>query len=194
LVIRPTEAPASTSIDASHLFPWRQPAGVRLPADSCSAGARPAQDARWAAEGETGHVGPRLGHDHLRHLLPDAGDRLQQLDLVRPGLAGLSYRAVEVGQGGLHHVEAAEEAASQSRVIGAEVADEGFGELGNLGAHLSLAMSASTAGSSSPAIMALSINRAETVVRDDATTDSLIEASSSISSSLVASRVRSCWS
>ena len=50
---------------------------------------------------------------------------------------------------------------------------------------LPLASSASTRGSRSPSIIAASIARAETVVRLDATADSLIEASSSISSSRI---------
>src|SRR3712207_8592541 len=45
--------------------------------------------------------------------------------------------------------------------------------------------------SRSPSISAASIARAETVVRLEATTDSLIDASSSMPSSRVASRVRS---
>ena len=54
-----------------------------------------------------------------------------------------------------------------------------------------LASSASTCGSRSPATSAPNLAPAETVVRLEATEDSLIEASSSISSSRVASRVRS---
>jgi hypothetical protein len=54
-----------------------------------------------------------------------------------------------------------------------------------------LAIPASTRASRSPSIIARSITRAETVVTDDATADSLIEASSSINSSRTASRVRS---
>jgi hypothetical protein len=54
-----------------------------------------------------------------------------------------------------------------------------------------LAISASTRASRSPPIMARSITRADTVVTDHATVDSLIEASSNISSKRTASRVRS---
>jgi hypothetical protein len=54
-----------------------------------------------------------------------------------------------------------------------------------------LASSASACGSRSQAISAPSIARAEAVFRLEATDESLIEASSSISSSLVVSLVRS---
>ena len=56
---------------------------------------------------------------------------------------------------------------------------------------LPFAISASTRGSRSPAISAVSIARAETLVRLAATEESLMLASSSISSSRVTSRVRS---
>ena len=56
---------------------------------------------------------------------------------------------------------------------------------------LPFAISASTRGSRSPSISAVSIARAETLVRLAATEDSLMLASSSISSSRVTSRVRS---
>ncbi len=54
-----------------------------------------------------------------------------------------------------------------------------------------LASCANTNGSLSPSIIAARITRAETVVSDEATADSLIDASSSISSNRTASRVRS---
>ena len=38
---------------------------------------------------EPGHVRAGLGDDHLRDLLPDAGNGLQQLDLMLPRLAGV---------------------------------------------------------------------------------------------------------
>jgi hypothetical protein len=62
---------------------------------------------------------------------------------------------------------------------------------GILARILPWAMFANTTGSDSPSIIAASINRAETVFRLDATLDSLMLASSSISSSRVTSRVRS---
>ena len=54
-----------------------------------------------------------------------------------------------------------------------------------------LAISANTRASVSPSIIAAMIARAETVFSDEATVDSLIEASSSIISSRTISRVRS---
>jgi hypothetical protein len=56
---------------------------------------------------------------------------------------------------------------------------------------LPLAISASTRASVSPSIIAPRIARAGTVLSDDATVDSLIEASSSISSNRTISRLRS---
>jgi hypothetical protein len=49
--VHPTEPAASTSIAHSHRFPCRVPAGVRRPADSCMAGASPAQEVRCPASG-----------------------------------------------------------------------------------------------------------------------------------------------
>lgn len=54
-----------------------------------------------------------------------------------------------------------------------------------------LGISANTRASVSPSTIAARIARAETVFNDDATDDSLIEASSSISSSRTISLVRS---
>lgn len=67
---------------------------------------------------------------------------------------------------------------------------------GILPRNLPLAIWANTRASPSPSISAASMARAETVFRLDTTADSLIEASSSISSSRIISRVRSAssWS
>jgi hypothetical protein len=47
---------------------------------------------------EPGHVRTDLSDDHLSDLLPNARNRLQQLDLVLPWLAGLADDIVELGQ------------------------------------------------------------------------------------------------
>jgi hypothetical protein len=73
-LVRDTEFAASTSIEANHLLPLRDPAGLCLPADSCIAGATPAQAARCAADGNRDMSGASFGDDHLRGLQSDTRD------------------------------------------------------------------------------------------------------------------------
>ena len=67
--IRPTEPAASMSIAVSHLLPCRFPAGVYRPADSCIAGANPAQAARWAAVGNR-DMSERVPYRHPPFIQP----------------------------------------------------------------------------------------------------------------------------
>lgn len=54
---------------------------------------------------EPGHIRAGLGDDHLRNSLPDTGDRLEELDLVRPRDALGGNDLIELGQRLLDHVQ-----------------------------------------------------------------------------------------
>ena len=97
---RPTDAAASTSIAVSHLLPCRIPTGLFLPADSCSpVPIRPGGQVRRRSE--PGYVRAGLGHDDLRHLRPDSGNGLQQVDLVLPRPARRGDHCIQLSQRGL---------------------------------------------------------------------------------------------
>jgi hypothetical protein len=54
---------------------------------------------------EPRHVATGLGDDHLRNLLPHAGNGLQQLDLMHPRLAGIHDGCLQLLQGLLDQVQ-----------------------------------------------------------------------------------------
>jgi hypothetical protein len=116
---------------------------------------------------------------------------LQQLDLMLPRPAGVDNDRVQLRQGLLDKVQPTQHRAGQPGMVGVEVPSQRLRQVRDLAPHLPLAMSASRSGSVSPSIIAVSMARADTVVRLDATEDSLIDASSNISSNRTVSRSRS---
>ena len=140
---------------------------------------------------ESCHVTTGFGDDHLRDLRSDAGNGLQQLDLVLPWLERVDEHRVQLGQGLFDQIQSPQHGAGQPGMVGIEVAGQGLCQLRDLAPQLALAMSARTSGSCSPSIIAVSIARAEIVFRLETTDDNLIDASSNISSSRTSSRVRS---
>jgi len=71
---------------------------------------------------EPGHIGAGLGHDDLRNRLPDPGNRLQQLDLMRPRPERLSKDRLQLGQGLLDQLEAVQDRLRELGMVGVEVA------------------------------------------------------------------------
>src|SRR5688572_10459811 len=102
---------------------------------------------------------------------------------MRPGPAGLRDHGIGFGQGVLDQLQALQHGAGQLGVLLVEVAGQRLEQLRDLIRILPLASWASTCGSRSPTISAVSMARADTLVRLAATEDSLIETSSSLSSS-----------
>jgi hypothetical protein len=158
------------------------------------AAARPARAAEYAADGTRDLSPPASAMNTWSTLRCDAGNGLQQLQLMRPRLARRFGHTVQLLQRVFDQVQAVQDRAGQPGVVLIEVADQRLGQLRNLRPRLSLAKSASTNGSSSPSINAPSIAHADTVFRLDSTADSLIEASSSISFRRIISQVRSAIS
>ena len=147
---------------------------------------------------EAGHVPAGLGDEHLRDLNPTPGMVLQQLDLMRPRLRtpARSRRSSSASAASTRSRRCRIERASRAWLVVEVARSAPRSVAGSCRRSLPFASSASTRASRSPSIIAASIARAETVFRLDTTADSLIEASSSISSSRIISRVRSAssWS
>src|SRR5688572_5120800 len=137
------------------------------------------------------HVATGLGDEHLRDLLPHAGNGLQQLDLMRPRLAGLDNDRVQLGQGLLDQVQPTQHRAGQPGMVGVEIAGQRLRQVRDLAPIRPFAISASRNGSVSPLIIAVNIARADTVFRLDASEESLMLASSNINSNRTMSRRRS---
>ena len=195
-LLREAELAASTRAEVGDLLPCREDVGWRCPADSWIPGATPAQAASWPAVGKRVMSVPVSTTITCAVMGPTPGDGLEQLQLVGPGLVGVVDDLVQDGQGGVDGVQPAQGRLPESGVVGVEAAGEGLDEVGIFARILPLASWARTWGSASPAMRAASIRRTETVVTDEATAETLIEASSSICSSRSASRLRSpvSWS
>ena len=97
---------------------------------------------------------------------------------------------IEPGDVGIQSVDPAQHLSQQEPVVVIEVPGERLPQCGNLASHPCPAISASTAGSRSPAISAAIISRPETPNMSEATTESLMQASSSSFSTLFFSAVR----
>jgi len=83
---RAAEFAASTNIEASHLFPGRLPAGMRLPADSCMPGASPAQAESRSGEPKRDMSAPVSLMKTCEVTTPTPGDSPEQLELAVPRL------------------------------------------------------------------------------------------------------------
>jgi hypothetical protein len=127
--------------------------------------------------GEAAHVGADLGDDHLRGDPADPGDLIQPVD--RWGERGdlLVDLGLQLGDVGAGLVDARQHPGQQERVVVAEVAGEGLLQLGALGAPAGPGQLRQRLGSRSPAMSAASIARPETPKMSEATTLSLIWAS-----------------
>ena len=86
---------------------------------------------------------------------------------------------IERGDVGVDPIDAVQHPGQQEPVMITEVPVERLLEPGDLGAHAAAAICAKTLGSRSPAINASIIARPDTPKMSEATTDSLIQASSS---------------
>jgi hypothetical protein len=99
VAVRDTVHADSTSAVRRCWLPLRAAACLRLPADSLSPGASPAQAASRGG-GEPCHVAACLGHDHLRRAGADAGDRDQPGDDGGERLGRLGDQDVQLSDAG----------------------------------------------------------------------------------------------
>src|SRR3954449_408523 len=137
---------------------------------------------------EAGHVRADLGQDALGGPLTDPGDRGEPV--TGPGerdtgLAGVRGdervdALVELLDGALQVADVLQGESDQQRVVLAEAAAQRLPQGRDLVPQLSLASSARTTGSRSPATSAASIARPETPSTSEATESSLMPASSSV--------------
>ena len=140
--------------------------------------------------GEPGHVDPDLGDDRRGGDRPDAGDvieagrRCRERGQIRLDLG------VDGGDVGVDRVDARQHPGQQEPVVVVEVAVERLLEEADLGPHPERANCASTLGSRSPPINAAIIGRPDTPKMSEATTESLMQASSSSFSARFFSAVR----
>lgn len=91
-----------------------------------------------ARGGEHGHVDADLGDDDLGGPLPHPGNGVEPVPLVGVGLHEDVDAGVEVGDGGLQGVEAAEEFGEQGGVVVGEPADQRSTQFGDLVAQAGL--------------------------------------------------------
>lgn len=108
-----------------------------------------------------------------------------------PRFAGHFDDLVEFGEGLLDRVQPVQDRAGQQRMVRIEVTRQSFGQGRDLDTHLAHRELRQDPRISLTVNHAAGIARAETLVRLDATADSLMLASSSINSKRMASRVRS---
>jgi hypothetical protein len=140
--------------------------------------------------GEAAHVGADLGDDHLRGDPADASDLIQPVGRLRERGDRLLDLGVEFGDVGAGLVDAVKHGGQQEGLVVGEVAGEGLLQQAALGAQAGAGQLRQRLGSRSPAIRAASMSRPETPKLSEATTDSLIWASSSSFSTRCFSAVR----
>ena len=100
VAVRDTVHADSTSAVRRCWLPLRAAACLRLPADSLSPGASPAQAASRAGVANRAMSPPCLGHDHLRGAGADAGDRDQPGDDGGERLGRLGDQDVQLSDAG----------------------------------------------------------------------------------------------
>lgn len=118
-----------------------------------------------------------------------ARDRLQQIDLMSPRLTRRLDRRIDLRRRQVDPLQAVQNRSGQLGVVGVEVPLQRPGQIRDLATHLALGHLRQQPCVGLPSIIVANIARAE-VCSDDATVESLIDASSSISSSRTGSRVR----
>jgi hypothetical protein len=105
------------------------------------------------------------------------GNGLQQLDLVLPRPARVGDHRVQLDQGLLDQLQPPQHRAGQPGMVDIEMSGQRLSQIRVLRRIFPLARLARVSGLVSPSIIAVSIARADTVFRLDATEDNLMEAS-----------------
>jgi hypothetical protein len=81
---------------------------------------------------------PVSADDHLRHLLSHPGNGLQQLNLMRPRLAGLDNDRVQFSHGLLDQIQPTQHRAGQPGMVGVEMAGQRLRQIRDLAPHPTL--------------------------------------------------------
>ena len=126
---------------------------------------------------EAGHVPAGLSDDHLRDLLPDSRNGLQQLDLVRPRLAAPRRSPRRVRPGPARPAPTGAASPRQRAWSASKCAGQRLGQVAGSCAASALGQIGQPQRIRSPSIIAVSIARADTVFRLEATEENLIDES-----------------
>lgn len=132
---RAAEFAASTSIAVRNLLPCRVPAGVRLPADSCAAGATPAHAANCSADPNRDMSPPVSAMNTCEVITPGPGDRAQQLELVVPRRHPRDDLRIELAQRHLGVLQTGQQRPHQQRMMLIEPPRERLSQVGEPAAH-----------------------------------------------------------